>query len=59
MSEKVPDVLIVSSIDSPFNSDEIELERISLTFIPKIWQALWNERKVLVEGCMKYSIALL
>jgi hypothetical protein len=40
----------LSSRLSPLTSEEVEESRISLVWIPRIWQALLKERKVRVEG---------
>src|SRR5258706_1728351 len=50
-------VRIESSKVSPLTSDDVDGSRISLVRMPKIWHALLNDRKVRVEGCVKYSIA--
>ena len=44
---------MLSSRLSPFTSDEVDGSRISLVRMPRMWQALLNERKVRVEGWVK------
>ncbi len=44
---------MLSSKLSPFTSDEIDGSRISLVRMPSMWQALLNDRKVRVDGCVK------
>ena len=44
---------MLSSRLSPFTSDEVEGSRISLVRIPRMWQALSNERNVRVDGWVK------
>src|SRR3954471_2440376 len=48
---------IESNRVSPFVSDDVLGSRTSLHVMPKIWHAAENDRKVRVEGCVKYSIA--
>jgi len=50
-------VRIESSKLSPLTSDDVDGSRISLVRIPRMWQALLNDRKVRVEGWVKYSMA--
>lgn len=50
---------IESNRVSPFVSDEVDGSRTSLQVMPRIWHAAMKERKVRVDGCVKYSMARL